>query len=73
MIASTSKWHTMFIQKCYYSVPQSTCALAGQHKEVLLCECGRNTICYNCGYGEMAIPCNCSKPIILGITSNGSG
>jgi hypothetical protein len=36
-----------------------TVATCPKHEVVKLCACGLNTICYACGQGQGAYPCNC--------------
>lgn len=35
------------------------------HKEVPICQCRQNKICYSCGCGSGSIPCNCPPSIPL--------
>jgi len=30
------------------------------HKEVKMCECGRNRMCFSCGIGSGCMPCDCT-------------
>jgi hypothetical protein len=54
-----------------YLITQFECALNGTHKENPTCDCGKNRICHTCGFGAGCIPCDCSRPIILGINPKG--
>lgn len=33
------------------------------HKEVAVCDCGKNTICFDCMNGQGSIPCDCTPKI----------
>lgn len=55
-----SKWHTDFKEHISLDA-KSLCVITGMHKEIPICECGQNTTCLNCGYGQGAIPCKCSE------------
>jgi len=37
--------------------------ICSEHKEFSVCECGMNMVCYNCGNGHGASPCQCTGKI----------
>lgn len=60
-LTSDSIWHILLRERVCFSIDSTTCALLGMHKEVPTCKCGENAICYTCGCGKGASPCQCDR------------